>query len=159
MSHSLRPVLTRGRVLTVAAVLGILAVLAAVTAAGGQDVTRTRLESSLAPTFTNLYLQQAAVLGQPGSTAAAIDAHASCDKGGPTVADTGPGADWICMVDFHDHTGKAQTGKFELQAHSNACYTVGGPSKLVGLATITDAHGTDVPNPVFEFDGCFDPRG
>jgi hypothetical protein len=27
------------------------------------------------------------------------------------------------------------------------------PSKIVGLATVTDSHGHDVPNPVFEFDG------
>ncbi|GAA3290792.1 hypothetical protein GCM10020218_062250 [Dactylosporangium vinaceum] len=33
----------------------------------------------------------------------------------------------------------------------------GGPSKLVGLATITDTHGNDVTNPVFELDGAFDP--
>lgn len=32
-----------------------------------------------------------------------------------------------------------------------------GPSKLIGLATITDRQGKDVPKPVFEFDGCFDP--
>jgi hypothetical protein len=46
-----------------------------------------------------------------------------------------------------------------MNVHSNDCYTAGGPSKLVGLLTITDAHGNDVPNPVFEFDGCFDPHG
>ena len=50
-------------------------------------------------------------------------------------------------------------GKFELNAHSNDCYTAGGPSKLVGLLTITDRNGKDVPNPAFEFDGCFDPHG
>jgi hypothetical protein len=50
------------------------------------------------------------------------------------------------------------SGKFEVNAHSNDCYTAGGPSKLVGLQTITDAHGDDVPNPVFEFDSCFDPH-
>ena len=50
-------------------------------------------------------------------------------------------------------------GKFELSAHSNNCYTAGGPSKLVGLLAITDKHGKDVSNPVFEFDSCFDPNG
>ena len=29
-------------------------------------------------------------------------------------------------------------GKFELNVHSNDCYTAGGPSKLVGFLTITD---------------------
>jgi hypothetical protein len=50
------------------------------------------------------------------------------------------------------------SGKFELNAHSNDCYTAGGPSKLVGLITITDKNGKDVDNPVFEFDSCFNPK-
>jgi hypothetical protein len=50
-------------------------------------------------------------------------------------------------------------GKFELNVHSNDCYTAGGPSKLVGLFTITDLRGRSVPNPVFEWDTCFNPNG
>ena len=41
--------------------------------------------------------------------------------------------------------------------HSNDCYTAGGPSKLTGFLTITDTRGKEVTNPLFEFDGCFDP--
>jgi hypothetical protein len=29
---------------------------------------------------------------------------------------------------------------------------------IIGLQTITASHGNDVPNPVFEFDACFDPH-
>jgi hypothetical protein len=50
-------------------------------------------------------------------------------------------------------------GKFEVTAHSNGCYTAGGPSKLVGFQMMTDRHGHQVTNPVYEFDGCFDPQG
>ncbi|HSP37000.1 MAG TPA: hypothetical protein VLR26_04535 [Frankiaceae bacterium] len=139
------------------AAAGGLAAVLALPACGSSDVTRPRLEAALAPTFANLYVQQAAVLGHPGVTVASTAARASCDKGGPKVADVGPGADWICMVTWHDQTRTEQSGKFELQAHSNSCYSAGGPSKLVGLLSITDTHGRDVPNPVFEFDGCFDP--
>ena len=42
---------------------------------------------------------------------------------------------------------------------SNGCYTAGGPSKLVGFATLTDTRGRVVANPVSEFDGCFDLSG
>ena len=90
-----------------------------------------------------------------------MKAKAQCDKGGPNVPDRGPGADWICVMSWHD-TNVDETlmpGKFEINAHSNDCYTAGGPSKLVGLLTITDKNGKDVPNPAFEFDGCFDPHG
>ncbi|WP_280762218.1 hypothetical protein [Prescottella agglutinans] len=130
-----------------------------VSGCGSSDVTRARLEASLARTFANLYVQQAGILGHEDTTVASTDAHATCKKGGPTTADIGPGSDWICMIDFNDQDHTRQTGKFELQVHADSCYTAGGPSKLIGLQTITSAQGSDVTNPVFEFDACFDPHG
>jgi hypothetical protein len=142
----------------IAVVLAAGAGLAVLSGCGRPDVTRPRLEAAIAPTFANLYVQQAAILGHPGVTVATTHARASCDKGGPKVPDVGPGADWICQISWNDQTRAKQDGKFEVQARSNSCYTASGPSKLIGLATIPDARGNDVPNPVFEFDGCFDPR-
>jgi hypothetical protein len=140
------------------AVLG-LAVLA-LSACGGSDITRARLERNLPQTFANLYVQQAALLGHKGITVQNLHARAQCDKGGPKVPDHGPGADWICLMSWKDPNVPLPdgSGKFELNVHSNDCYTAGGPSKLVGLITITDTHGNDVDNPVFEFDSCFDPH-
>ena len=111
--------------------------------------------------FANIYVQQAALLGHKGVTVQSMKAKAQCDKGGPNVPDRGPGADWICVMSWHDKNvdETLMPGKFEINAHSNDCYTAGGPSKLVGLLTITDKNGKDVPNPAFEFDGCFDPHG
>jgi hypothetical protein len=131
--------------------------LGSLSACGSNDVTKGRLEASLSPTFANLYVQRAAILGERGVTVASTHPRASCDRGGPKVADVGPGADWICMVTFTDDKGKPQDGKFELQARSNSCFTAGGPTKLLGPVMITDQAGTDVPNPPFEFDACFDP--
>jgi hypothetical protein len=127
---------------------------------GGSDVTRARLERSLPQTFANLYVQQAQLLGHKGITVHSLKARAQCDKGGPKVADHGPGADWICQMAWNDPAVPLPDGsaKFEVNAHSNDCYTAGGPSKYIGLLTITDTHGNDVQNPVFEFDGCFDPN-
>lgn len=137
------------------------AALLGLSACGGSTVTRARLERSLPQTFANLYVQQAKLLGHRGITTRSLDAKAQCDKGGPKVADRGPGADWICQMTWKDPNIPAGTlpGKFEVNAHSNDCYTAGGPSKIIGLLTITDTHGRDVDNPVFEFDGCFDPHG
>ncbi len=144
---------------TPAALLAALAVLG-LTGCGRSDVTRSRLEASLAPTFAHLYVhQQVDLLGHPGVTTASVAARATCDKGGPKVADRGAGADWVCLVDYRDETQAAQEGKFELQARSSSCWTASGPSKLIGPVMISDRRGRDVPNPVFEFDGCFDPRG
>ncbi|MCW3038301.1 MAG: hypothetical protein JWM31_206 [Solirubrobacterales bacterium] len=155
LTHLRRP-LTRAAVLLAAA----LAVVG-LSACGGSDITRARLERSLPQTFANLYVQQAKLLGHQGITVRSLHPRASCDKGGPKKPDTGPGADWICQMSWQDPNVPLPDGfgKFELNVHSNDCYTAGGPSKLVGLITIADTHGTDVDNPVFEFDGCFDPHG
>lgn len=155
MTATFAPLLSR---LAVAAAVGGAAL--GLSACGGTDVTRARLERNLPRVFTGQYLQQAALLGHPGLTAASLQAKASCDKGGPKVADRGPGADWICLMTWKDPNidPTLLPGKFELNVHSNDCYTAGGPSKLVGLITITDKHGDDVDNPVFEFDSCFDPK-
>ncbi|MCW2778195.1 MAG: hypothetical protein JWN17_1920 [Frankiales bacterium] len=131
----------------------------ALSACGTSDVTAPRLQKALAPTFANLYVQRAGILGETGITTATVAPKATCDRGGPKVADVGPGADWICMISFTDDAGVRQDGKFEVQAKANSTYTAAGPSKLIGLVMITDVRtGKDVPNPVFEFDGAFDPQ-
>ena len=43
------------------------------------------------------------------------------------------------------------------QRAQHDCCTAGGPSKLTGFLTSTDTRGKEVTNPLFEFDGCFDP--
>lgn len=135
------------------------ATVAGLIAAGHPDVTRARLEQSLTPVYTNLYLQQAKILGHPEFSAATLAPSTVCDRGGPKVADVGPGADWICHIMFTDQAGKRQDGKFELNAKSNGCYVATGPSRINGPVIITDTKGQDVLNPVFEFDACYDPAG
>lgn len=150
---------------TIFAVLTALVVIvglgvAAVASSGGSTVTRARLERSLPIVFSNLYVKQTQLLGRPGVTAASLHAKAMCDKHGPDVADVGPGGDRICLMSWDDPERPMPPegyGKFELNVHSNNCFTAIGQTKLTGFLTITDTKGRDVINPVFEFDGCFDP--
>jgi hypothetical protein len=143
---------------TATAVLAVAAV-STLTACGSPAVTKSRLEGSVAPSFANLYVQRAAILGESGVTVARTHAKASCDRGGPKVKDVGPGADWICMIKFVDDKGKPQEGKFEVQAKANSTFVAGGPSKLMGLPVLTDKRtGKDIPNPTTEWDGAFDPN-
>lgn len=152
---------------TLAALLIITAVTAVVAAGlvargSGSAITRPRLERALATTFGRLYVQQADLLGHGGVTVTSLDARAMCDKHGPQVADVGPGGDWTCLMSWQDPTLPMPAegyGKFELNVHSNACFTATGPSKLIGFLTLTDVAGQERTNPVFEFDGCFDPHG
>ena len=155
-SRSLRRYLPTLIVLVIAGVaIGILV------ARSHTTVTQARIERALPPTFARLYVQQAELLGHRGVTVQSLHVRAQCDKGGPKVADSGPGNNWICLMSWHDPNidQTVLPGKFEVNIHSNDCYTAGGPSKIVGLAIITDKNGNDATNPVFEFDGCFDPRG
>ena len=146
-----------------AALVAVVALGSAVvaTSGGSSTVTRPRLERSLTSTFANLYAEKARLQGRD-LTAASLDATAMCDKAGAENKDAGPGGDWNCLMSWTDPEVPMPSegyGKFELNVHSNDCYTAGGPSKLTGFLTMTDVQGRVVTNPVFEFDGCFDPNG
>jgi hypothetical protein len=148
----------------IAVVLSLLVVLglasAVVATGGGSTVTRARLERSLPLAFSRLYVDQAHLLGRHDVSVASMHAQAMCDKHGPDVADVGPGGDWVCLMSWQDPDVPMPPegyGKFELNVHSNDCFTAGGPTKLTGYLTLTDKSGREVTNPVFEFDGCFDP--
>jgi len=144
--------------IALAALAGIGAI--AVATGDGSTVTKARLERALPVVFANQYAEQARLLGHPGITAESLHPVAMCDKHGPDFPDVGPGSDWICLMGWTDPNVPMPPegyGKFELNVHSNDCFTAGGPSKLVGFQMLTDTAGRSVNNPVFEFDGCFDP--
>ena len=154
----------RRTILTLVLALAVLGGLGAVVAATADQstVTRPRIERALPVVFSHLYAQQARLLGRTDVTPESLHAKAMCDKHGSDVADVGPGGDWVCLMSWHDPEVPMPTegyGKFELNVHSNDCFTAGGPTKLTGFLTITDTRGREVTNPVFEFDGCFDPKG
>ncbi len=158
-----RTVLTITAVIATVLTLAFAAVAVAVTGGGDNStVTRARLERSLPQVFANVYANQAHLLGRTDVAAASLHPQAMCDKHGPDVADVGPGGDWICLMSWTDpHVPMPPEGygKFELNVHSNDCFTAAGPTKLTGYLTITDTSGDEVTNPAFEFDGCFDPAG
>jgi hypothetical protein len=148
----------------IAALAAVLAISGAVIAGtgGSSSVTQARLERALPVEFANLYADQAKLLGHTGITPESLNARAMCDKGGAVEPNVGPGSNWNCLVTWTDPNVPMPPegyGKFEVDVHSNGCYTEGGPSKLVGFQTITDTKGDEVNNPVYEFDGCFDPNG
>lgn len=145
--------------ITMLVVLGLGGAVVAVRG-DSSSVTRPRLERSLTATFANLYAAKVATQGGDPVTPASLDARAMCDKHGSENLDQGPGGDWVCLMSWTDPQVPMPPegyGKFELNVHSNDCYTASGPSKLTGFLTMTDKDGREVPNPVFEFDGCFDP--
>src|SRR5689334_4970459 len=155
----------RRRILTALVALAVVLGLGAVAVAAngsGSSITRARLERSLTTTFANVYTDQARIQGRTDVTPASLHPQAMCDKKGAENLDTGPGGDWVCLMSWTDPEVPMPPegyGKFELNVHSNACYTASGPTKLTGFLTMTDAHGREVTNPAYEFDSCFDPHG
>ncbi len=141
-------------IITAAVIVGATALTAHATS----PITRPRLERNLPVVFSNLYLKQAAILGRTGLTVDSLHARAMCDKHGPRVPDFGPGGDWTCLMSWTDPALKLPDGwgKFELNVHSNGCYSATGPTRLTGFLTISDTRGRDVTNPLFELDSCFD---
>jgi len=122
------------------------------------NVTRSRIERSLERTYANRYVALSKINGNTDVTTVSLNTHALCDKGGPAVADEGPGGDWICRVAYVDPHAPSPEGsaKVEMNVHSNDCYTAVGSSKAVGQLNIVDTNGRQVVNPAAEFDGCFD---
>ena len=58
--------------------IAALTAVALLSSCGTTDITRARVENALTPTFANLYVQQAVILGHTGVTIASTAASASC---------------------------------------------------------------------------------
>ena len=145
-------------VIAILAAVGLGSV--AIASSNGSAITQARLERSVVASFSNVYAQQAALLGHQGITPASLHAKAMCDKG-PRVPQSGPGTSWNCLTSWTDPNVPMPPtgyGKLEVTVHSNGCYTVGSPSSLIGYQTLTDKRGRTVNNPAYEFDGCLDPN-
>lgn len=131
------------------------ATLAAIVVSGcTPDDTRQRVESDMTVDYANQYGNAQRLLGHPVSTG--LRDTVSCDKGGPKVADKGPGKDWICMVHYTDPQNHVSgTTRYELFVHGEACYTATDP-KLISDSSLPDpTSGTSKSNPLEQFDGCF----
>jgi hypothetical protein len=135
--------------------LGFLmgAALAAGTAGCGTvDITRSKLQNDVGPTYRNMYVLQHRLLGQDTSTPPQLSA-ASCSKGGPKTPDQGPGDDWTCQV-YWPVNGILRTLSYEVQVKATGCYTAQGPAYNVGQQNLPTADGRTVVNPLYAFDGC-----
>jgi hypothetical protein len=117
------------------------------------DVTRQRVEADMRLDFANQLKLTASILGQP--IPSTVDDSVTCDKGGPKVADKGPGKDWVCMVTYATDGGPATTTRYELFVHGEACYTATDPALIEQPSIIKASTGKSVANPLEQFDGCF----
>ena len=139
--------------------VGVVAAVGAVlcsNACGEDALGRDRLQTAVSATFTNLYDLRQHQLGHPAA-GSALATTARCDKGGPSVADTGPGDTWSCLVVWQaDGPGTPVGATYEIRLQTNGCFSADGPPSVVGQRQAAVADGSLQLNPISSFDGCFD---
>ena len=135
-----------------------VAVIGGTTSASGSGIDKAKLDSSLATSFAHLYRMQSRELHRPGVTERELRARASCDKGGPLVADVGPGSDWRCAVTWHiTNAGAVGSAVYQLDVNPDGRYVADGdgPQEVNGFFQVHTSTG-GAPNPLWEFDGLVD---
>ena len=141
-------------IIVLAVLTALIALGAVVSRSSSVDITRPRLERDVAHSYANQYVEQQRLLGKRAS---APHATAKCTKGGPTVADQGPGKDWVCAVSWTStDTSDRGESRYEVGARTEACYTATDPKLTASHQFVrAQATGKDVDNPLYQFDGCF----
>ena len=98
---------------------------------GGSSVTRARLERSLPRSSPTSTPPGPAPRAPPASRRPRCTPPPCATRAAPTSADVGPGSNWICLMSWTDPDVPMPPegyGKFELNVHSNGCYTAAGPA-------------------------------
>lgn len=136
-------------------------VLLATTLAGCADgaITAGRLQSSVGPTFANLWTLQQQRQGHTHPPVAALRSEAACHRSDPAEPAVGAAADWVCAVTWLvDGPGTPARALYNVNVMTDGCYSADGdgPSSLNGSATLTTATGAPAVNPLFKFNSCFD---
>lgn len=139
--------------------VGILALaLAPFVKASGNGISQAKVERAVADTFANLYVLQTKQLNRPPLTFEEVAATSTCDRGGPTVEDEGPGADWRCVVEYRN-PGSTTTGQaiyqVEVAPDGRIVADGDGPIPVNGYFTVETPTGP-AANPMWQFDSLVD---
>jgi hypothetical protein len=86
-----------------------------------------------------------------------LAAGLGCSSSAVTAPDRGSGDDWECRVSWHASDGAERETVYEVQVRTSGCYTATGPQSDVGPPLLNTADGGRAVNPIYQFDGCFDP--
>jgi ABC-2 type transport system permease protein len=141
-----------GRLLRV----GIISVAALGLLAGcASPITDQRVAQAVSTSFSHLYaLHQTA--RQLPFDAATLGTESVCDRSG-APGPSGPGDDWTCNITWRTAAATTGAATYSLNVRADGCYSADGdgPVDLNGSATLVDADGHTVVNPLWAFDGCF----
>jgi len=136
----------------------VVAALAFGCSLGPTGVTASRLSSAVAQDFNNVTLLQQQLIGRRVPPNARFYIRPQCTGHG-TNSTSGPG-DWTCNVYvFLPQTNSVpyqlQSVEYDVSVQYNGCYKAQSPPAFVGGATMQNAAGRSVANPLFIVYGCF----
>ncbi|HTW12604.1 MAG TPA: ABC transporter permease [Solirubrobacteraceae bacterium] len=141
----------------VGATIIVIAALALSSSLGPGAVSGNRVAASVGATFNNVTLLQQALIGRYAPASAHLKVLPNCNKRG--AADTGPG-DWLCTLYVYLPQPKSvpfqqSNVEYDVSVQYNGCWKASSPPSFVGGATMTNAAGKQVTNPLYVVYGCF----
>ncbi|HUA46662.1 MAG TPA: ABC transporter permease [Solirubrobacteraceae bacterium] len=135
----------------------VIAALALGCNIGPNGVTNSRVISAIGHEFNNVTLLQQQLIGRRVPPNARFYIRPECYRPGMTGA--GPG-DWSCYVyvflpQANSVPYQLQSVEYDVSVQYNGCYKAQSPPAFVGNATMQNAAGRSVANPLFIVYGCF----
>jgi ABC-2 type transport system permease protein len=135
----------------------VVAALAFGCSLGPTGVTATRVSSTIGRVFNNVTLLQQELIGRRVPPNARLYIRPQCNR--PGAQSAGPG-DWSCYVyvflpQANSVTYQLESVEYDVSVQYNGCWKAQSPPAFVGDATMPDAAGRNVANPLFIVYGCF----
>jgi ABC-2 type transport system permease protein len=134
-----------------------IAALAFACSLGPAGVTASRVSNSIGGVFNNVTLLQQQLIGRSVPPNARLYIRPQCNR--PGAQSAGPG-DWSCYVyvflpQANSVPYQLQQVEYDVSVQYNGCWKAQSPPAFVGDATMQDAAGRSVANPLFIVYGCF----
>jgi ABC-2 type transport system permease protein len=135
----------------------VVAALALGCSLGPTGATAARVSNTVGGVFNNVTLLQQQLIGRRVPPNAHLYIRPACYRPGGQTA--GPG-DWNCYVyvflpQAHSVLYQLQQVEYDVSVQYNGCWKAQSPPAFVGNATMQDAAGRSVANPLFIVYGCF----
>jgi ABC-2 type transport system permease protein len=143
------------KVVAVSAV--VIAALALGCSVGPTGVTANRLDAAVGREFNNVTLLQQQLIGRHVPANARLYLQPSCNRRAAKAI--GPG-DWNCNIYVYlpqpnSVPYQLTSVEYDVSVQYNGCYKAQSPPAFLGGATMPDAAGHSVTNPLFIVYGCF----
>jgi ABC-2 type transport system permease protein len=135
----------------------VIAALAFGCSLGPTGATASRVSSTIGSVFNNVTLLQQQLIGRRVPPNAHLYVRPECYR--PGAQSAGPG-DWSCYVyvflpQANSVPYQLQQVEYDVSVQYNGCWKAQSPPAFVGDATMQDAAGRSVANPLFIVYGCF----